>query len=125
MFGDKPILGNCIRSVDQKGRIYLPKFCSAEKDDNLVIRKIDDHYAIFNLSYIEKEIEEARNSKDLNKVDTIVLSIVDLVKVSKDKRINLKRKYILSDHVFLQGNWDSVLIFPVREDYAQYTLKHK
>ena len=125
MFGDKPMLSNCIRAVDHKGRIYLPKFCNAEKDDNLVIRKIDDHYAIFNLSYIEKEIEEARNSKDLNKVDTIVLSIVDLVKVSKDKRINLKRKYILSDHVFLQGNWDSVLIFPTREHYAQYTLKHK
>ncbi len=125
MFGDKPMLGNCIRAVDHKGRIYLPKFCNAEKDDNLVIQRIDNHFALFNLSHIEEEIEKARNLKDLKKVDLIVSSIVDLVKVDKVNRINLKRKYISSDQVFLQGNLTNVLLFPTMEDYNQYVLRNK
>ncbi len=125
MFGDKPMLGSCVRAVDYKGRIYLPKFCDAEKDDDLVIQKVDNHFALFNLSHIEDEIKKYRDLEEFKKVDLIVSSIVDLVKVDKFKRINLKRKYILSDKVFLQGNWHSVLIFPTIEDYKQYVLEKK
>ena len=92
MFGDKPMLSNCIRAVDHKGRIYLPKFCNAEKDDNLVIQRIDNHFALFNLSHIEEEIEKNRNLKNLKKVDLIVSSIVDLVKVDKVNTINVRPK---------------------------------
>ena len=125
MFGEKPMLGSCVRSVDNKGRIYLPKFCNAEKDDNLVVQKIDNHFALFNLSHIEKEIKKYRDWEDFEKVNLIVSSIVDLVTVDKVKRINLKHNYILTNKIYIQGNWDNVLLFSSPEDYGQYILKKR
>lgn len=65
MFGEEPIFGNVIRSVDNKKRLALPKFTYADKRELLyMIQEMDGSVNIYNKKDIEallKSIDEITN----------------------------------------------------------------
>ena len=46
MFGSIPIFGNSENKIDNKGRIFLPKFTDAEENDQLVIQKGNGNFYV-------------------------------------------------------------------------------
>lgn len=123
MFGDRPIFGNAEYKIDSKGRLYMPKFSYVEPDDELIIQKGEDnYYVIINWSKIKKEIEQLEKENKKDKIELITHSIVSLVKVDKMGRIifNPEEEFSIDRKVFMHGNYDSIQIFPSKEDYENH-----
>lgn len=123
MFGDRPIFGNAEYKIDSKGRLYIPKFSYVEPDDELIIQKGEDnYYVIINWSKIKKEIEQLEKENKKDKIELITHSIVSLVKVDKMGRIifNPEEEFSIDRKVFMHGNYDSIQIFPSKEDYENH-----
>lgn len=130
MFGEDPMFGNCTKKFDKKGRIFLPSFCKAEKDDKIIVQKStnNDHFILVNFSKIEEELRTCVTTSNEDKLAILTSTIVALVKVDAQSRINLKskdEKFIISDEIFLHGNYDSVQIFNCKEEYNNYIKRLK
>ena len=128
MFGKMPIFGNSTIKIDDKGRIIIPAFCNAEKNDQLIIQKGEGNfYIIVNLFKIEEEIKQLKNKGDKKGIELLTSSIVDLVKVDSQRRIsfNPHKQFAIDRKVFVHGNYDSLQVFPSEETYEQHinTLK--
>lgn len=127
MFGSIPIFGNSTNKIDNKGRIFVPKFTDAEKGDQLVIQKSDvgNYYIICNCTKIHQEIERLKDDKTA--IELLTSSIVDLVKVDSQRRINFRQweNFAIDGKIFIHGNYDSLQVFPSEEDYNKHieTLK--
>lgn len=123
MFGEKPIFGNAEYKIDSKGRLYIPKFSGVEQNDELIIQKGEgNYYVIINWSKIKKEIEQLEKENKKDKIELITHSIVSLVKVDKMGRIifNPEEEFSIDRKVFMHGNYDSIQIFPSKEDYENH-----
>ena len=123
MFGEIPIFGNSENKIDNKGRLFVPKFTGVEENDRLVVQKGQgNYYVIINFSEIEDKLRELKNSNQEGKIEIITSSIVSLVKVDKQGRIifHPHESFAIDRKVFIHGNYDSIQVFPSEEDYINH-----
>ena len=123
MFGDIPIFGNSENGIDDRGRIFIPKFTGVEKNDKLIIQKGNgNYYVIFNYSDVERKIEQIRTFDNPNKLELYISSIVALVNVDSDNRITFSqhKNFAIDRKVFIHGNYDSIQIFPSQKDFEDH-----
>ena len=75
MFGEDLILGYKEVSLDEKGRIFLPKFTGVEKGDKIsVIENETGSFKLFNLMYMQRIIDELNKkccSKDQERIQLL------------------------------------------------------
>lgn len=123
MFGEIPIFGNSENKIDNKGRLFVPKFTGVEENDRLVVQKGQgNYYVIINFSEIEDKLRQLKNSNQEGKIEIITSSIVSLVKVDKQGRIifHPHESFAIDRKVFIHGNYDSIQVFPSEEDYINH-----
>ena len=130
MFGEIPMFGNCTKKFDKKGRIILPSFCKAEKDDKIIVQRStnNDYFILVNFSKIEEELKTCIANSDDDKLAILTSTVIALVKVDTQMRINLKskdEKFVIADEIFLHGNYDNIQIFNSEKDYQNYIDKLK
>ena len=123
MFGEIPIFGNSENKIDNKGRLFVPKFTGVEENDRLVVQKGQgNYYVIINFSEIEDKLRALKKSNQEGKIEIITSSIVSLVKVDKQGRIifHPHESFAIDRKVFIHGNYDSIQVFPSEEDYINH-----
>ena len=129
MFGDKVLIGYSNTSVDDKKRLFLPKFTCAEAGEKLVVIPEDDKLAIYSTetlnNYLDKidSIKDFREKKEiLKKFREYCESIITEVTVDKTKRITLSNIDFNDNNIIVQGSGDRIVI---RGDFTYPELYKK
>lgn len=142
MFGEIPILGYKEVSVDEKGRIFLPKFTCAEKGDQVsVLENGANSFKLYNLTYLQNIINELNKSCDSSekrkiqelsdRLQLLYYSYLATGRVDSQRRLNIPdqilREYGFKDTAIMQGCGTNLTIFNSRESYNEYvkTLRAK
>ena len=123
MFGEMPIFGNSENKIDNKGRLFVPKFTGVEENDQLIIQKgHGNYYVIINYKEIEDKLRQLKSNNQERKIEIITSSIVSLVKVDKQGRIIFHpyESFAVNRKVFIHGNYDSIQVFPSQKDYESH-----
>ena len=123
MFGEMPIFGNSENKIDNKGRLFVPKFTGVEENDQLIIQKgHGNYYVIINYKEIEDKLRQLKSNNQERKIEVITSSIVSLVKVDKQCRIIFHpyESFAVNRKVFIHGNYDSIQVFPSQKDYESH-----
>ena len=99
MFGEESMYGQSVVHLDNKNRIFLPKFTYVEKDDSLLIIDKEDYLSIYKEDLFEEKIkylEDLYINSDSNRkreIDVELLklysSILKKVKADNQHRISL------------------------------------
>ncbi|MBR2137696.1 MAG: hypothetical protein IJ966_00140 [Bacilli bacterium] len=137
MFSDNPILGVKETTIDNKGRVILPKFTFAEKADELEITRnlktgILEIYSLNSLLTRLKQIEtslissKSQQEKEYleSQIQRILASCIDSAKVDSQSRIlipsQVRNEYGFEDKVVIHGGYDHVKVFKTKQDYEEY-----
>ena len=124
MFGEEPLIGTSIASLDIKGRIILPSFTKREKGDKLVLvhDSIDGYVKIYRYDTVEekvenlsKQVESAKTKEDkivfLKELREYCKSLNSPAIVSSQGRFTLSDKSkLFGDKVSVTGCYDHVVI---------------
>ena len=138
MLGDN-LIGHKEITIDNKGRIQLPKDSGVEKNDELIFIKDEKTNIIklMNKYDIEKRIETLKEKtlnttiqKELEKIHSeitlIKLLCFDTVKVDSRNRILLLKEYRNENKkITLVGMNNYYLVFKNKEEIDEYTNKLK
>lgn len=138
MFGEDLILGYKEVSLDEKGRIFLPKFTGVEKGDKIsVIENETGSFKLFNLMYMQRIIDELNKkccSKDQERIQLLsdrlqllYYSYLTTCNVDSQRRIHIPQQILdeheFSDKVIMQGSGTSLTVFNSKESYNSYVRK--
>lgn len=139
MFGEDLILGYKKCKVDEKHRIFLPKFSFSEKGDFVVISEGDNGVLLLNsivalkqrIANIEKSINSNEQMKSLEllylKLERLYASCLATSKVDSQKRLlipdDVYDKHSIGSSVILQGCGDHLKLFNSEETHNQYVRK--
>ncbi len=139
MFGEDLILGYKKCKVDEKHRIFLPKFSFSEKGDSIVISEGDDGIILLNnivtlkqrIANIEKSINSGEQMKSLEllylKLERLYVSCLATSKVDAQRRIiipdDVCNKHTIGNSVILQGCGDHLKLFNNEETHNEYVKK--
>jgi DNA-binding transcriptional regulator/RsmH inhibitor MraZ len=118
MFGENILIGYSLCNVDEKNRIYLPKFTSCEPGDELLILPEDDHLAICSSALIDeyyKKIESIKDAKEkivlYNELRKCCESFIHKTVVDKSKRISLSKNIKFEEPVVeIRGSGDRIVV---------------
>lgn len=139
MFGEDLILGYKKCKVDDKHRLFLPKFSFSEKGDSIVISEDENGIILLNniialkqkIANIEKSINSSENMKSLEllylKLERIYASCLATSKVDSQRRLLIPEgvydKHTIEDSVILQGCGDHLKVFNDEESHNEYVRK--
>ncbi len=117
MFGDKVLIGFSSTNVDDKKRIFLPKFTCAEAGDRLIIIPENDRLAIYSSDTLEDYLDKIDSITDhnekkelLNEFREYCESVISEVIVDKSKRITLSKISFNDNNVIVRGSGDRIVI---------------
>lgn len=146
MFGDKPIVGCELRTIDSKGRMCIPAFTWVElHEQDLCITKISPvegvvclmvqkstklRERIAELEALKAEVESATEKANIQQQLVNLCLNTSTLDASVDGQRRMLIPAKLRDEMFnrhtdivCQGAYDSVLIFPSTEMYEQFNHK--
>ena len=118
MFGEKVLIGYSSCNIDEKNRIYLPKFTGAEAGDRLILIPENENLAIYSSTtldnYVEKisSLNNPKEQKDLLKEfrEYCESAIQELV-VDKQKRVTLSTSIDFIDrNIEVRGSGDRLIV---------------
>lgn len=125
MFGDKRITGAKTTTLDEKNRIVLPKFTSAEKEDKIAILSKEEFISLYSSDYIEKlffpnEVKTVEDFMLKSKIyDELSKYLVAELFVGVGNRILIPsiliEQYKIAKKVILSGAIDHLNIYPNEE----------
>lgn len=123
MFGERPLYGKDILKIDDKGRIFLPKYTRKEKDDELILRYDEEisKYEIYSIdrynqimSILEKyAIKSTIKNERLyykRRICEISKSILKKIKVDSQGRINISGIEFDTNEILCIGAYDHLII---------------
>ncbi len=117
MFGDKVLIGYSNTSVDDKKRLYLPKFTCAEAGERLIVIPEDDRLAIYSSEVLEEYVDIIDSIKDFKERKSFLKefreyceSIISEVTVDNSKRITLSNIEFYDNNITVQGSGDRIII---------------
>lgn len=120
MFGSENIYGQSIVRLDDKGRMFLPKFTHVEKDDSLLILNKTNYLEIHREDLLDKKIIELekmyigldndRKRKAELEMLQIYRSILKKVKSDTQHRINLSGIGVVNNNFLCIGAKDHVIL---------------
>ena len=117
MFGDKVLIGYSNTTVDDKKRLFLPKFTCAEAGEKLIVIPEDDRLAIYSSSVLDEYVDRIDSIKDFKERKTFLTefreyceSIITEVTVDKAKRISLSNIEFNDRNIIVQGSGDRIII---------------
>lgn len=126
MFGEKSLYGNDVLKIDDKGRIFLPKYTKKEKDDELVLRYDEENakYEIYSIdrydqimNILEKYSIKSTNVKERKyyekRIYEISKSILKKLKVDSQGRVNIGDIDTESSKILCIGARDHLILEPV------------
>ncbi len=136
MFGDELILGVKELTIDNKGRIFLPKKSGCETGDKIVFASSDEglitlynYTAIENkIKYYNRRINASENIKFIeamqNEMKKVYASCLGTGNVDKQGRVTIPahiiEEYGLSETVIAQGCGKGLTLFKSKEEREQY-----
>lgn len=139
MFGEDLILGYKKCKIDDKHRLFLPKFSFSEKGDFIVLSEDDNGIILLNnivalkqrIANIEKSINSSEQMKSLEllylKLERLYVSCLATSKVDSQKRLlipdGVYDKHAIGDSVILQGCGDHLKLFNNEESHNEYVKK--
>lgn len=138
MFGEDIILGYKEASVDNKGRIILPKFTGAETGEKIAI--VDNGprslklYAVLSMKKTIDALNKNCSPDEFEKLQTLndrlqllYYSYLATSNVDSQRRINIPDQIIRShgftDSVIMQGCGTNLTIYSDKETYEDYVRK--
>jgi DNA-binding transcriptional regulator/RsmH inhibitor MraZ len=123
MFGDKAIYGTYNKTLDEKGRVFLPSVTCAETGDELFLmtyhgcikviakRKVEQIIKLIESQMNALEIEDPKEAEQLRmKRDSIYESIIREVVVDSSKRINTHSLFGETKEIVAIGHCDSLVL---------------
>ncbi len=117
MFGDKVLIGYSNTTVDDKKRLFLPKFTCAEAGEKLIVIPEDDRLAIYSSEVLEEYVDRIDSIKDfkerklfLKEFREYCESVIGEVTVDKAKRISLSNIEFNDRNIIVQGSGDRIII---------------
>ena len=118
MFGEKVLIGYSSCNIDEKNRIYLPKFTGAEAGDKLLIIPENENLAIYSSTTLDNYVEKIsllNNIKEekelLKEFREYCESAIQEITVDKQKRITLSSNIDFIDkNIEVRGSGDRLLI---------------
>ena len=110
MFGEEPIFGQKIITVDEKERIIIPPYTKREEGEKLVLCW-DEDLKLYKILSINKIVE------NIKKIDEIIEKTSEKTKILKYKlnKLNLVRSILICDTVDKQGRYSVKDIFNKKE----------
>lgn len=139
MFSEDVMLGQKKCSIDNKGRLFLPKFTYATSGDEIGIVNNDEVllklYSLKSLkerilklqtgSYDSKNADVLKNIQ--SELEYIYASIIETSIVDSQRRLHISQDtivtHLIKDSLYLQGASDHVNIFSNNEEFNSYKLK--
>lgn len=140
MFGEEPILGYREVGLDEKSRIFLPKFTGVEQGDRIsFVEDTPSSLKLYNLMYMQQlisEINKKCNPEDKEKVQQLsdrlqllYYSYLATSKVDSHGRITIPQdianEYKFKDKIIVQGCGTNLTIFNSKDAYDCYVRKLK
>ncbi|NLC48446.1 MAG: hypothetical protein GX758_03705 [Tenericutes bacterium] len=141
MFADDIILGYKVCKFDSKGRLFLPKFTYAEKDDEICITKENDMFlGLYNYNKLKSKInglkKESLTSKNKEIIQLIESQLEEIYTkfitssiVDAQRRLLIPKEVIssqnLSEYIILQGANDYARVFSDEKSYNEYVKKYR
>ncbi len=132
MFGEKPLYGKDILKIDDKGRIFLPKYTRKEKDNELILRYDEEisKYEIYSIdrynqimSILEKyAIKSTIKNERLyykRRICEISKSILKKIKVDSQGRINIGEIDTDSNKILCLGAHDHLILEPIKVEITK------
>lgn len=115
MFGEEFMLGNEERYLDDKGRVSLPSFCKADKDDKVIILSMGDYIEIWGEIEFYKYLEYYQIDPFAYSDSITAFIVLKDVNIDALKRINLTKRlvgeYKLSNEVHVEGKGKFIRIW--------------
>ncbi len=118
MFGEKVLIGYSSCNIDEKNRVYLPRFSGAEAGDRLLIIPEDENIAIYSSSTLDNYVEKISLLNDvnekkeyLNEFRKYCENAIQEATVDKQKRITLSTNIDFIDkNIEIRGSGDRLLV---------------
>lgn len=140
MFGEELILGFKEVGLDEKSRIFLPKFTGVEQGDRIsFVEDSPSSLKLYNLMYMQQlisEINKKCNPENKEKVQQLsdrlqllYYSYLATSKVDSHGRITIPQdivnEYRFKDKIIVQGCGTNLTIFNSKDAYDSYVRKLK
>ena len=117
MFGEKVLIGYSSTSVDDKNRLFLPKFTCATEGERLIIIPEEDKLAIYSSDKLDEYLDKIDSIKDFKERQTFLIefrkyckTILGEVTVDKSRRITLSNIEFYDHNIVVQGSGDRIII---------------
>ena len=139
MFGEDLILGYKKCRIDDKHRLFLPKFSFSEKGDSIAISEDENGIILLSniislkqkIASLEKSVGSSENMKSLEllylKLERLYVSCLATSKVDSQRRMLIPEgvydKHKINDTVILQGCGDHLKVFDNEESHNEYVRK--
>ncbi len=135
MFGEELILGYREVSLDDKGRIFIPKFTGVEKGDKIsIVENGSSSLRLYNLMYMQRlinELNQKSNSEEQERIQLLsdrlhllYYSYLATSKIDSQGRMtipqDIAREYGFKDKAYMQGCGSNLTIFNSKESYNSY-----
>lgn len=117
MFGEGLMFGTFDRTVDNKGRILLPRVCCTSKSDVLVLLAQEHFIEVWSKEDFMKLIQRLGNENDiyLDEITAFIFNMIGVSTIKGDYRLTLGEKlvsmYQLQDGVVIEGKGRCIRIW--------------